>query len=323
MNTSRLIALVVTFNRLDHLQTTVARLLETAPAHLAGVLVVDNASTDGTGDWLASQGDPRLHVLSMPTNGGGAGGFAAGMRHAMDTLSPDWLVLMDDDARPSTGTLAAFHGAQREDKDVWIAATYFPNGAICEMNRPWVNPFNAWRHFAAAARHGWAGYHIKDADYAAKGALAVDGASFVGYFISRPAVQLAGYPDPKLFIYGDDVLYSLKLNAMGGQFAFDPRLRFEHDCATDMGVHPVTPLWKIYYLYRNQLMVYRKAAGPILFWPIAALKALSWRRRASAYGADSATYIALWKRAVLDGIRGRREARFDQVKDWAKSDPNV
>jgi GT2 family glycosyltransferase len=323
MSTTRLIALVVTFNRLDQLKTTVTQLLKANAAHLAGVLVVDNASTDGTADWLATQTDPRLHVLSLKTNSGGAGGFAAGMKEALHALSPDWLVLMDDDARPDDGTLLAFHARPRDTKDVWIAATYFPSGIICEMNRPWVNPFKTWRNFWAAARGGWAGYHISNEGYAASTPTNVDGASFVGYFVSAQAARLAGYPDPKLFIYGDDVLYSLKLNALGGTFAFDPKLTFEHDCTADMGVHPVTPLWKVYYLYRNQLFVYRKAAGPVLFWPIAMLKAIGWRRRARAYGDQCDVYKALWKRAIIDGLKGRRDASFDQVRDWSKTDPNA
>ena len=45
--TSRIVAVVVTFNRLALLQRLVPRLLETEG--LAEILVVDNASTDGPG----------------------------------------------------------------------------------------------------------------------------------------------------------------------------------------------------------------------------------------------------------------------------------
>jgi GT2 family glycosyltransferase len=70
----RLIAVVVTYNRLGKLQETVARLLDVPVDALEKVLVVNNASTDGTGDWLAAQRDPRLIVEHMSDNLGGAGG---------------------------------------------------------------------------------------------------------------------------------------------------------------------------------------------------------------------------------------------------------
>lgn len=321
MNTSRLIALVVTFNRLDHLQKTVAQLLEADMDHLAGVLVIDNASTDGTAAWLAAQTDDRLHVLSLPANIGGAGGFEAGMRHAMQHLDPDWLLLADDDARPAPGTLAAFHNVKRGSRGAWLAAVHFPDGGICEMNRPWVNPFWSVSGFFKTLTGGRGGFHIPDADYTAGTPRDVDGGSFVGLFVAKHVVAKAGFPDGRLFIYGDDVLYTLGLRQHGMTIGFDPALTYVHDCGTEMGAHPIVPLWKVYYMYRNQLLVYRAAAGPVLFWPVAALKVLGWRRQAHQYGAARATYLALLRRAVWDGIAGRRDASFDKVREWAKLDP--
>jgi GT2 family glycosyltransferase len=303
MSQGRLAALVVTHNRLEKLKVTVARLLSAPPEALAHLVVADNASSDGTGAWLAGLADPRLTVLELPENRGGAGGFAAAMAHARDALDPDWVVLMDDDARPAAGALAAFHGADRGGRDGWAAAVRYPDGRICEMNRPWVNPFWHASAFLRAARRGRAGFHLPDAAYAAEAPSPIDGGSFVGLFLSRRAVARAGLPDARLFVYGDDVLYTLGLSAAGGRLAFDPGLAWEHDCATFDPAARFRPLWKAYYYHRNLVLAYRRAAGPVFFRPALAMALRRWRRQAAAYGAEAPAYARVLDRAVRDGLR--------------------
>jgi GT2 family glycosyltransferase len=303
---ARLVALVVTHDRLAQLRLTVDRLLRAPADRLAAVLVVDNASTDGTAAWLAGQSDPRLAVHRLAENAGGAGGFEAGLRLAAERFDPDWVLLMDDDARPAPGALAAFHAAPRGDAEAWAAAVYNPNGAICEINRPSRNPFWHRDAFFATARRGRAGFHLPDAAYRPGAAPApIDAASFVGLFLSRRAMALAGWPDGRLFIYGDDVLYTLGLRRAGGRITFDPGLHFEHDYST-VRVHgsAMRPLWKVYYHHRNTLFVYRRAAGPA-FAGVLALVVPKWLLAARGYGPDRATYLRLLRLALADGLRGR------------------
>ncbi len=307
-------AVVVTHNRLDQLKCTVARLLESPQSHLAGLVVVDNASSDDTAAWLSGVADPRVDVVRSETNLGGAGGFEKGLRHAVHAFAPDWMVVMDDDARPEPGALAAFHAEPRGEREAWAGAVRYPDGRICDMNRPWINPFWHKRAFLRSLWSGRDGFHLSLQDYDRKGPCAVDGGSFVGLFLSRRAIERAGYPDGRLFIYGDDVLYTLSISAMGGRIAFDPRVRFEHDCGTlTEGVRVLRPLWKVYYFHRNQLMVYRMAAGPVLFWPVFLVKWLKWRARARHYGADRKAYLRLLAHAVRDGVRHRRNRRHAAV----------
>ena len=92
-------AVVVTYNRYELLQQNLRAPINQSYS-LARILVVDNASTDGTLLNLAEDGwtdHPSIRVLALPDNTGGAGGFAAGMRHALE-LGADWLWMMDDDA---------------------------------------------------------------------------------------------------------------------------------------------------------------------------------------------------------------------------------
>ena len=142
----RLVAVVVTYNRLDKLKDTIARLLQSPAEELAALVVVDNASTDGTRDWLTTLQDPRLDIQVSETNRGGAGGFERGMRRAMEAHAPDWLVVMDDDGRPAPGALAAFPALPVHDDPAraWAgvaAAVYFPTRGLFAMTRPSPHPY--------------------------------------------------------------------------------------------------------------------------------------------------------------------------------------
>ncbi|WP_291730887.1 glycosyltransferase [Leisingera sp. F5] len=318
----RLVAVVVTHNRLDKLKATVARLLDSPGHELAALVVADNASTDGTSEWLAAQEDPRLDICTSTENRGGAGGFEMGMRRAMEQHAADWLVVMDDDACPAPGALAAFHARPRPLDTALAAAVYFPDGQICEMNRPSVNPFWNPSVFLRTLLKARNGYHIPYTAYEAPAPMPIDLTSFVGLFLPRRMVEAAGYPDPGLFLYGDDVIYTLGLRRRGETILFDPALRFEHDCSTFQNDrHRVfRPLWKVYYAYRNGLMMYRRAAG-LLFWPLLLVVLLKWRLTARRYGTGQrAAYLRLLRHAAWDGVRGRTGRSHARVLELAGED---
>lgn len=317
----RLVALVVTHNRQDHLRLTLTRLLAEP---VDAVLVVDNASTDGTAALLRSIPDPRLHVLPLAQNSGGAGGFEAGLREVQRRFDPDWCVLMDDDARPEPGTLRRFltqaDSLAKAGFQAVAAGVFYPDGLLCEMNRPWRNPFWHLADFGRTLFGGRAGFHVKDTDYDATEPMAIDGTSFVGFFLSREGLRRGGFPDGSLFIYADDVIYTLNFVKRGGRIAFAPWLRFEHDCTTYIrGARRMhSPIWKVYYAYRNALLAYRRAAGPVFFLGVLAIVALKWRLKAREAGADRAAYLRMYRLAISDALRNNLSRSLAQVQAAAK-----
>ncbi|MGV8988574.1 MAG: glycosyltransferase [Cypionkella sp.] len=305
----RLVALVVTYNRPAQLRLTIDRLLA---EDVDAILVVDNASTDGSTQFLSQITDSRLHILTLTENCGGAGGFEQGLREVSHLFDPDWCVLMDDDARPEPGAMTRFlsgaNAVERDGYDALAAGVFYPDGRICEMNRPSRNPFWHMRSFLRTIIGGGrGGFHVSDEDYATTTPVQIDATSFVGFFLSRKGLNRAGFPDGRLFIYGDDVLYTLKLSRAGGLIGFAPWLRFEHDCSTfrhgERRIH--RPVWKVYYNYRNGLLAYREAAGPIFFWPVLAVVAVKWRLHARHAGEDRRAYLTLLHLAIRDAVRNR------------------
>src|SRR3546814_20742055 len=85
-NERKIFALIVTFERRALLEKCLLALAaQTQP--LDAVLVVDNASTDGTSHWLTRWLPlhlPRAKLIALQQNTGGAGGFSEGLRIAME-----------------------------------------------------------------------------------------------------------------------------------------------------------------------------------------------------------------------------------------------
>lgn len=297
---ARVCAVVVTFNRLAKLKIALARLLAEPLDH---IVVVDNASTDGTNAYLRALDDPRLDLLRLDRNTGGAGGFEAGMRHAGMRYDPDWLLLQDDDAWPEPGMMDRFHRADMPRAEAIVTAVRTPEGAIAEMNRPLFNPFRSWRVFLRTALGGGRGaFHLGEAEFASPVPIAVDGGSFVGLFVSRRAVALAGVADGRLFVYAEDALFCHQLRNAGGRILFMPELHYTHDCASFDAGGALTPDWKVYFYHRNVLILYRAAAG-LLFWPALLVILPKWVGRLWATGGFRGRGARLMLWAVRDGLR--------------------
>ncbi len=95
-------AVVVTYNRKDLLVKNLEAVFGQTVLPDA-VYVIDNHSSDGTGEHLRSLGyldNSRIRYVYKDENTGGAGGFEYGTRIAYEA-GYDWIWLMDDDGRPA------------------------------------------------------------------------------------------------------------------------------------------------------------------------------------------------------------------------------
>ena len=103
----KICAVVVTYNRKELLMNCLNAINQQVyKPHT--VLIVDNASTDGTKSLVQDSGfynilknDINYKYLLLPNNQGGAGGFFNGMKTAYDSIENfDAVWVMDDDGIP-------------------------------------------------------------------------------------------------------------------------------------------------------------------------------------------------------------------------------
>lgn len=272
----KIAAVIVTCNRFDKLKTTLSK---TLALPFSSVVVIDNASQDETPQYLQSLNDERLYNIRQERNLGGAGGFALGFNIAAERTDAEWLLCFDDDSYPQPDLFEKFVELPlAHDVGGVAAAVYYPDQTICPMNRPGVNifgsPFAVWDKL----KKNQGALGLPDKAYAGTMPVEVSFSSFVGFFIRRSLVKESiGLPDKDLFIYRDDSIYTLSLTKKGYKLLFAPHVRFVHDCGTPSeGRRVYNPLWKAYYIIRNDMPFFKNIAGMyfVLIFPMLFFKSV-------------------------------------------------
>ena len=246
---SSVAAVIVTFNRLEKLKKVLAS-LEKQTRPIDHLVIVNNASTDGTGEYLAEyesktadSDGPSLSILNLPENIGGAGGFSAGMKRGYE-LGADYVWVSDDDGYPEPDALenllSGYDAAVGElGLDVPFACSMvkFTDGSICEMN----NPVTTW---------DWGRLIAKG-----QNSVLVSSCSFVSVLVPRWALEGFGLPYKEYFIWFDDAEYTRRLSkGCPGVQVLDSVVI--HDMGQNKGVNfrqiDDKNAWKFAYGVRNE-----------------------------------------------------------------------
>ena len=184
-------AVVVTYNRKELLRGCLQS-LQRQVRPLECILVVDNASTDGTLDLLKSE-FPNLERLQLTRNTGGAGGFRAGMQWAY-SHGYEWVWVMDDDIEVTPECLQTMLAWQNIG-DLIQARKLLPSGPL------------VWEAIWDASAADTITY-LKEVSFAnGKKWTPVQYCCFEGALIRRVVIERAGLPDERYFIDGDDMIY--------------------------------------------------------------------------------------------------------------------
>jgi dolichol-phosphate mannosyltransferase len=118
-----------TFNEAGNLPGLVAAVLEAVPR--AHVLVVDDASPDGTGAWVEAEAarEPRLHLLAREGKLGLGSAYRAGWAWGLER-GHDPLVTMDADWSHHPRHLPALLGLLEGGADLGIGSRYVAGGGV-------------------------------------------------------------------------------------------------------------------------------------------------------------------------------------------------
>ena len=212
---------VVTWNGLHHLERCLPAVLAQELPRGAGleVLVVDNASTDGTRAYLESlaRGDRRLRLLYNARNEG----FAAPNNRAFGIARGEFVATLNNDAIPAPGWLAtlveAAHAGERigsvASTLVFAHAPQTINSAGIAIDRAGI----AWDRLVGeplSARE--------------RGVTPIFGASGGAALYRRRMLEELGGFDARFFMYLEDVDLAWRAQLAGWQAVYAPEAIVQH-----------------------------------------------------------------------------------------------
>ncbi|MDO5546265.1 MAG: glycosyltransferase family 2 protein [Eubacteriales bacterium] len=237
-------AVVVTYNRLELLRQCVEALL--AQTSSCDILIVDNASTDGTAQWLASQ--PGLFCRNTGSNLGGAGGFHYGMRWAVEA-GYDYVWVMDDDTLPQPDALEKLMEADGilNGNYGWLSSVaLWTDGSECQMNRQKLK--KSFYEYNPLLKHGL---------------VQAEQATFVSLFLRADTIRRFGLPIKEFFIWGDDIEFTRRIAVNGGLPCFIAgKSQVIHATKSNVGSNVALDdperIGRYFYAFRNEAYLYRQ-----------------------------------------------------------------
>jgi GT2 family glycosyltransferase len=242
---ARVVAVVVAWNRRELLTECLAA-LEGQTRRVDAIVVVDNASTDGS-PTAAKETLDRVDVVRLERNTGGAGGFTVGIHRAMTAHAADLIWLMDDDTVPTATALEELAAAFARTGAAPVLAcsrVVWTDGSDHPMNTPRPDPF-------ASAR-------TRDR-LAANGLVPVRSASFVSMAVTAERVREVGLPIADYFLWNDDFEFSTRvLRGRRGVAALGSVVRH---LTKRRGATDDDPGERFYFEVRNKLWMFRLSSG--------------------------------------------------------------
>ncbi|MCC6649556.1 MAG: glycosyltransferase family 2 protein [Candidatus Eisenbacteria bacterium] len=265
----------------------------------AHVMVVDNASTDGSPAAIAAD-YPWVELLALNENRRFAGGNNVGITHALDA-GADAVMLLNNDVVADPGLYEKLLAALAENPRAGAAAPLIYHaapssliwyaGGRCE---PW------WAH---TSHRG-----IRETDSGQYRSIERTG-YLTGCCLLATAEcwRKVGLLDEAYFIYAEDADWSLRARAAGFELLFVPTARLWHQVSASSG-GAASP-WKLYQRTRANARLFARharalaafTAGPaFLAQSLALLSLMALRGNLAAAGAVA--------RALVDSVTNRNPA---------------
>lgn len=262
------------------------------------IIIVDNASTDGTSEILSELAatDPRVDAVQNQENGG----YAAAVNGVLPTITSTYVAVLNADIVPSPGWLEP--QIYYLDEHPEVAATS-PTVTLIDTER--INAAGLDIHVTGLGFNRRLHGAVAEAETMAVDVPGIQGTAFV---IRRSVLETMGGWYSGGFLYHEDVELSWTIRLMGYRIAYVPTPFIEHRYALTMSPEKLFLLernrWEM--LLANTRATTRLLLTPLLVWTELMMWGYCFTRGRTMLGAKWRSYGSIRRRR--DTVAERRAA---------------
>jgi len=217
---------IVTYNSTDQIHACLAALARHPPGLRHEILVVDNASPDGTGA-AVRQRSPGIRVIDAGANVGFARATNLGIRHS----SGDLILLLNPDTEVPAGAIDTLAAVLESDADAAVVGPRLVDAqGRAELSfGAMPGPFAELRQ-KALVRGNQRGVPVIRGyvDRLTRQPRVVDWVSGACLLVRRADAEAVGLLDERFFMYAEDVDFCAAIRARGRKVLFTPAAEVVH-----------------------------------------------------------------------------------------------
>ena len=216
---------IVSYNARADLERCLASLHDPPPSTRHEIVVVDNASTDGSAD--AAKRWPEVRVMAEPSNRG----FAAANNVGIRATTGANILLLNSDTIVPAGAIDALVGVLRDHPDATVVGPRLVDrDRRAELSfGPMLSPVNEWRQKRLVRgndrRDPAASREVERMTGKEQWPDWVSGACLL---VRRTDAESVGLLDERYFMYTEDVDFCAAIRARGGRVLFTPAVEVTH-----------------------------------------------------------------------------------------------
>lgn len=223
--TPRLSVIIVNYNGREHVENCLRSLAAHPPATPHEIIVVDNASTDGS--VAAAQAFGGVRVVALNENVGFSRGNNAGIRASTGAL----VLLLNNDTLVPAGALDALVAALDTHPAAAVAGPRIVDGdGHPELSfGPMISPLGELRQKVLMGLHARSfGPASRWVERATRTEQYVDWVTGACLLVRRDAAERVGLLDERFFLYTEDVDFCASIRAAGWKVLFTPAAQIVH-----------------------------------------------------------------------------------------------